>query len=103
MEHVLLTGVERFPWWAELGIDRKGSWWGYYAVSPDNSPIIGINPGDSTWVDACGFSGHGIMHAPATGLAVSELIEDGTAHTVDVTGFRHDRFGQGVPAETNIF
>ena len=60
MEHVLLTGVDRFPWWSELGIDRKGSWWGYYAVSPDNSPVIGINPADPNWVDACGFSGHGI-------------------------------------------
>jgi hypothetical protein len=68
LEHVLLTGVERFPWWGELGIDRKGSWWGYYGVSPDNSPIIGFNPGAQAWIDACGFSGHGIMHAPADEL-----------------------------------
>ena len=103
MEHVLLTGVNRFPWWGDLGIDRKGSWWGYYAVSPDNSPVIGINPGDSKWVDACGFSGHGIMHAPATGLAVSELIADGHAHTLEMNGFRHDRFGENLAVEGNIF
>ena len=103
MEHVLLTGVDRFPWWGDLGIDRKGSWWGYYAVSPDNSPVIGINPGDSKWVDACGFSGHGIMHAPATGLAVSELIADGHAHTLEINGFRHDRFGENLAVEGNIF
>lgn len=29
LEHVLLTGVGRFPWWEELGIDQKGSWWGF--------------------------------------------------------------------------
>lgn len=103
MEHVLLTGVDRFPWWSELGIDRKGSWWGYYAVSPDNSPVIGINPADPNWVDACGFSGHGIMHAPATGLAVSEMIVDGHTHTLNLDGFRHNRFGEKLAVEGNVF
>lgn len=103
LEHVLLTGVGRFPWWEELGVDMRGSWWGYYGVSPDNSPIIGFHPEASHWVDACGFSGHGIMHAPATGLAVSELIADGAAHTLDVTPFRHGRFGREVAVEANIF
>jgi sarcosine oxidase, subunit beta len=104
LEHVLLTGVGRFPWWDDLGIDLKGSWWGYYGVSPDHSPIIGANPATEGWIDACGFSGHGIMHAPVTGLAVSEMVADGGAHTVDVSGFRHARFDSGdVAVETNIF
>ncbi len=104
LEHVLVTGVHRFPWWEDLGIDRKGSWWGYYGVSPDNSPIIGLNPDAHAWIDACGFSGHGISHAPATGLAVSELVVDGEAHTVDVAAFRHGRFETEERAvEANIF
>ena len=103
LEHVLLTGVGRFPWWEDLGIDRKSSWWGYYGVTPDNSPIIGFNPGASHWIDACGFSGHGIMHAPVTGMAVSEFVVDGEARTVDVSAFRHDRFGDDVEVEANIF
>ena len=103
LEHVLLTGVGRYPWWEELGIDVAGSWWGYYGVSPDNSPIIGPNPDAEGWIDACGFSGHGIMHAPATGVAVAEFIADGRPTTVDVDHFRHDRFGQDVPVEANIF
>ncbi len=103
LERVLLTGVERYGWWEDLGVDRKGSWWGYYAVSPDNSPIICPNPGDAAWIDACGFSGHGIMHAPATGLAVSEFIVDGDAHTIDMRAFRHGRFAEGVDVEANIF
>lgn len=103
LEHVLLTGVGRFPWWEEMGIDMAGSWWGYYGVSPDNSPIIGRHPGADDWIDACGFSGHGIMHAPATGIAVAETILDGAPTTVDVTHFRHDRFGSDVPVEANIF
>jgi sarcosine oxidase subunit beta len=103
LEHVLVTGVDRFPWWADLGIDRKGSWWGYYGVSPDNSPIICPNPGAEGWIDACGFSGHGIMHGPATGLAVSEFVADGHSHTLDVSAFRHGRFGDAIPVEANIF
>lgn len=103
LEHVLLTGVDRFPWWEDLGIDLRGSWWGYYGVSPDNSPIIGYHPDAENWIDACGFSGHGIMHAPATGVAVAELVADGRATTVDVDHFRHARFGENVAVEANIF
>ncbi len=104
LEQVLLAGVDRYPWWVDLGVDRQGSWWGYYGVTPDNNPVIGFNPGAARWVDACGFSGHGIMHAPATGLAVSELIADGRAHTLDVTAFAHGRFEDGgVAVEANIF
>ena len=104
LEEVLMAGVDRYPWWVDLGVDRQGSWWGYYGVTPDNSPVIGFNPGASAWVDACGFSGHGIMHAPATGLAVSELIADGRSHTLDVTAFGHGRFEDaGALVEANIF
>jgi sarcosine oxidase subunit beta len=103
LEHVLLTGVERFPWWEEMGVDMKRSWWGYYGVSPDNSPIIGFHPDAERWIDACGYSGHGIMHAPATGVAVAELIVDGASTTVDVARFGHDRFGRETEVEANIF
>ncbi|MDH3271355.1 MAG: FAD-binding oxidoreductase [Gemmatimonadota bacterium] len=103
LEHVLLTGVDRFPWWEEMGVDLKASWWGYYGVSPDNSPIIGYHPDAHGWIDACGFSGHGIMHAPATGVAVAEFVADGRASTVNVDHFSHARFGTGVPVEANIF
>jgi sarcosine oxidase subunit beta len=104
LEHVLLTGVGRFPWWEEMGVDLRGSWWGYYGVSPDNSPIIGFHPDAGGWIDACGFSGHGIMHAPATGVAVAELVADGMTSTVDVAHFRHERFGEGtVAVEANVF
>jgi len=103
LEHVLLTGVGRFPWWDEMGVDVPRSWWGYYGVSPDNSPIIGFHPDAEGWIDACGFSGHGIMHAPATGVAVAELVADGETSTVDVKHFAHGRFGRDVPVEANIF
>ena len=43
------------------------------------------------------------MHAPATGLAVSELIVDGHAHSLEIDGFRHDRFGENLAVEGNVF
>ena len=113
LEHVLVTGVQRFPWWEDLGVDRAGCWWGYYEVTPDNSPVIGFNPGAEGWIDVCGFSGHGIMHAPAAGLAVSELAAQGSSSTLEIAAFRHQRFaGDGrssaaadhkLSAEDNIF
>ena len=65
--------------------------------------LVGLYPDATHWIDACGFSGHGIMHAPATGLAVSEMVADGESHTLDMTPFRHDRFGQEIPIEVNVF
>lgn len=100
LEHVLVTGVKRFPWWEDLGVDRAGSWWGYYEVTPDNAPLIGFNPGAEAWIDACGFSGHGIMHAPAAGLAVSELATEGRSTMLDIAAFRHERFAPGPRADS---
>jgi sarcosine oxidase subunit beta len=103
LEQVLLTGVERFPWWEELGVDRRGSWWGYYGVTPDHNPIIAPHPDAHGWIDACGFSGHGVMHAPAAGLAVAEWVTDGRAGTFDLTPFAHSRFTGAGPGERHAF
>jgi len=102
MEHVLMTGLDRFPWFEDLGVDRRGSWWGYYEVTPDNSPIIGAHPAVDRWIDASGFSGHGIMHAPVTGRVVSEIVV-GQETVVDLSAFRHGRFGVEGAQEVNVF
>lgn len=105
LEHVLVTGARRFPWWEDLGVDRRGSWWGYYEVTPDHSPVIGFHPGASGWIDACGFSGHGVMHAPATGTAVAELATLGASRTVPLEAFSHRRFADVSrgDSEQNVF
>ena len=67
-------------------------WAGLYTVTPDHHPIVEETiPG---FVNAVGFSGHGFMHAPATGQVVAELIVDGTSETVDVSPLSADRFEQ---------
>ncbi|UCC87664.1 MAG: hypothetical protein JSV81_22890, partial [Anaerolineales bacterium] len=46
---------------------------------------------------ACGFSGHGTMHAPAVGLALSELIVDGGYSTIDLERMSYQRVLDAVP------
>lgn len=66
--------------------------WGcMYAMTPDRKAIIDA-PGPDGFVVAAGFSGHGVMHSPATGKAVQELVVSGEASTVDVGPLRLDRF-----------
>jgi sarcosine oxidase subunit beta len=44
---------------------------------------------------ACGFSGHGFQHAPIVGKLLAEMIVDGEARTVDVSGLSLERFERG--------
>ena len=59
------------------------------------SPIIGRLPALENLYACTGFSGHGLMHGPAAGLAVTEEILDGAAHTVDIAPLRWRTFGAG--------
>lgn len=49
------------------------TWGGLYNISPDFQPIISDTKVDGFYV-ACGFSGHGFMFAPITGLLISEIV-----------------------------
>jgi len=73
-------------------------------LSPDYSGIIGPVPqAPGLWV-ACGFSGHGFMHAPAIGIVMAELLLDGVASTLDATPLLYERFLRGnIRVEANIF
>jgi glycine/D-amino acid oxidase-like deaminating enzyme len=46
---------------------------------------------------ACGFSGHGIMHAPAVGRALSELAMDGAFQTLDLSPMGFQRVLDDAP------
>jgi len=49
---------------------------GWYCVTPDHKAILGEDPRCRRLFHATGFSGHGIMHAPATGLTLAERVLD---------------------------
>jgi sarcosine oxidase subunit beta len=47
---------------------------GYYEVTPDDKAILSEDPRLSGLFHATGFSGHGIMHAPASARATADLV-----------------------------
>lgn len=67
---------------------------GFYEGSPDKHAILGRCFVEGLFL-ANGFSGHGVMHSPASGLALSEMILDGTSHTLDVSMLGLERFANG--------
>jgi len=75
--------------------ELKTGWAGLYEVSPDHNAIIGPVPEISGFFCANGFSGHGMMHAPATGLALAEWIVDGAPRTFDTSSYSIERFRTG--------
>ncbi|GIW35353.1 FAD-binding oxidoreductase [Meiothermus sp.] len=103
LEPTLEVGLARFPWLERLQLDQKASWWGYYEVTPDHNPILGRMPGVEGWVNACGFSGHGVQQAAMVGRLMAEEIADGRAHSLDINPLRYERFAQTRKlAEKNI-
>ncbi|MDX6573684.1 MAG: hypothetical protein QOC86_2840, partial [Gaiellales bacterium] len=92
MEALLDLAVPRFPWLADVPLDRAGCWAGTYENTPDHHGILGPDPGAASWVNACGFSGHGLMQAPEIGRLVAEQITTGAVTSVDAAPLRLDRF-----------
>ena len=85
------------PKFSEIKLER--SWSGHYAQNTlDGNMIIGrYSPGHDNIITACGFSGHGIMHAPAVGRALSELALTGRYQTIDLTRLENTRVQNNDP------
>ena len=45
MEQLLELGAPRFPWLADVPLDRAGCWAGTYENTPDHHGILGAGPG----------------------------------------------------------
>ena len=89
--------AHRVPAMELLKLER--SWRGHYARnSLDYNAIIGkwATKPENLFI-ATGFSGHGIMHAPATGLAMSELLLTGKFQTIDLERFGTSRIIENIP------
>jgi sarcosine oxidase subunit beta len=64
---------------------------GLYEVTPDAHPIYGETPIDGFYL-CTGFSGHGFMHGPISGVIMAEIILDGKSETIDVSMLDLQRF-----------
>jgi sarcosine oxidase, subunit beta len=94
MEKVLTRAVDRVPEFVDLPVNPKQCWAGMYEVSPDHHAIIGPAPGMKGLFFANGFSGHGVMHSPASGRITADLIL-GRRSFLDATPLRIERFAEG--------
>jgi sarcosine oxidase subunit beta len=85
----------RVPCLKNVPVDRASCWAGLYEMSPDQHAIVGRAPRlENLWL-INGSSGHGVMHSPALGQLVAEMILDGRAHTLDLHALRPSRFAEG--------
>jgi len=84
----------RFPLVSEVPIDPRHCWAGLYPETEDHHAIVGGGKVDG-FVQCVGFGGHGIMHSPAAGRAVAELIARGECRSFDLHPLRLERFAQG--------
>lgn len=56
----------------------RSGWAGYYEMNGfDHNGLAGALPGWRNVYTACGFSGHGMQHAPAVGSALAAMIAGG--------------------------
>ena len=82
--------MHRAPALAEAEI--KNGWAGLRPITPDDDPILGEASHLRGFFNDCGWGGHGIMHAPAAGMVLAELIVDGETTSADISRFRAERF-----------
>lgn len=80
-------------------IKEGSTWTGLYDQNElDANMILGSCPGRfPNFIMTTGFSGHGLMHAPAVGRAVTELILDGGFQTLDLSRMGYQRVIDNAP------
>lgn len=82
--------AHRIPAMSALRMER--AWAGYYEMNTfDQNGLLGWHPQfENLWL-ACGFSGHGLQHAPALGLASAEYLQTGAFQTLDLSALSPKR------------
>ncbi len=84
----------RVPAFEGLRLGKK-AYAGLYDTSPDAHAILGPVPGVDGLHVACGFTGHGFQHSPATGRLIAQQILDGGTTGIDIAPLSIDRFRTG--------
>lgn len=84
--------TQRLPMLDDIGL--RGGWAGLYELTADHHPVIGHSTTVGGFYFAAGFSGHGLMHAPAIGEIVRDLVL-GMPPVIDMSPFALERFERG--------
>lgn len=105
--HELLEDVlwpllaHRIPAMEQLRLQR--SWAGHYEMNLlDHNGILGAHDQIKNFVFATGFSGHGVMHSPAIGRGVAELILHGEFRTLDLSPLDFRRILENSPIVESV-
>lgn len=94
IEKVYEKAKHRSPFLFDTKIIKEKCRAGLYENTPDHHAILGGCTVEGLYF-ANGFSGHGVMHSPATGKALSEIMLDGKAMFLDVSCLSFERFAKG--------
>jgi sarcosine oxidase, subunit beta len=96
IEKILIHAADRVPAFENLPVNPKRAWAGLYEMTPDHHCILGPVAAVPGLFLANGFSGHGVMHSPATGKILADLILHGKTNVVDdVSVLAFERFAKG--------
>ncbi len=94
IEKILTRAADRVPVFENVAVNPKRAWAGLYEMTPDHHPILGESPEVPGFFFANGFSGHGVMHSPATGKILSDLILTGRTDLIDAPLLNFSRFAE---------
>ena len=89
LEEMAKTITDILPPIGKLRVIRQ--WSGLYNMTPDRQPIYGGVKNLDGYYLAVGYSGHGFMFGPMTGLLIAEQIL-GEDNTIDISTLSIDRF-----------
>jgi sarcosine oxidase subunit beta len=92
LDEMAKTCIKFLPLLRKLRMVRQ--WSGLYNMSPDCQPIYGPVKEVEGFYLACGYSGHGFMFGPVTGVVISEAIL-GEEPTIPVHMLGLERFEKG--------
>ncbi len=94
---VTLMAHRRVPVLRDTAVDVGSSRAGLYEMSPDKHALLGVAPHCENFYLINGSSGHGVMHAPALGVLLAELMSDAAFSSLDASALRPSRFLEGAP------
>ena len=95
VEKILTRAADRVPCLADASVNPRRAWAGLYEMTPDHHAIIGEAPDVQGLYFTNGFSGHGVMHSPASGRTTADLILHGHSDLIDARQLSLERFTSG--------
>ena len=95
LEQLAVRVGNRFPLLEDLPLDPRQCWAGLYPETPDHHAVVGPAPELPALLHCAGFGGHGVMHSPAAGRAVAELVTLDECRAFDLRPLRPSRFAEG--------